>query len=155
MANPDLRLVDLEVIRARGAQVAAVPLLADQRLLPGPELLLQPRHDRLSIGGILAGLVVVEAEAVAATFNQHLLSAARSLPGSKSRCRTVRKMARSMGNSKRRPFSSCWTTCWQPANCQSLWETKAGPMCRIEMTLAWHEHARTAEGPSEPGGLRG
>ncbi len=77
MANPDLRLVDLEVIRARGAQVAAVPFLADQRLLPGPELLLLPRHDRLSIGGILAGLVVVEAEAVAATFNQHLLDLQR------------------------------------------------------------------------------
>ncbi len=62
MANPDLRLVDLEVIQARGAQVAAVPLLADQRLLPGPELLLQPRHDRLSIGGILAGPDAVEGQ---------------------------------------------------------------------------------------------
>src|SRR5271157_5119281 len=77
MANPYLRLVDLEVILVRGSEAAAVPLLADQRLLPGPELLPQRRHDRLSIGGILAGLVVVEAEAVGASFNPHLLDLQR------------------------------------------------------------------------------
>src|SRR5271157_5077609 len=77
MANPDLRLVDLAVIRARGAEVAVVPLLADQRLLPGAELLPQRRYDRLPIGGILARLVVVEADDVAAALDPHLLDLQR------------------------------------------------------------------------------
>ena len=69
----DLGLVDLEVIRTTRVQIAAVALVADQRLLPGLELLTQRRHDRLPIGGILAGLVLVATDDVATALHPDLL----------------------------------------------------------------------------------
>ena len=44
---------------------------------PAAELLPQRRHDRLPIGGILAGLVLVEADDVAAALDPHLLDLQR------------------------------------------------------------------------------
>src|SRR5512142_1284150 len=58
----ELRLVDLEMVGTRAAQVAAVAPVADQRLVPTAELLPQGGHDRLPIGGILAGLILITAD---------------------------------------------------------------------------------------------
>jgi hypothetical protein len=69
----NLRLIVLEVIRARGAELAAIDLVAHQRLLPTAELLSQRRHYRISIGGILTGFVLVEADDLVAAFDPHLL----------------------------------------------------------------------------------
>jgi hypothetical protein len=69
----DLRFIDLEVRGATAAEVTAIALVAHQRLVPRVELLAQRRHDRLPISGILACLVLVEADHVATLVHPHLL----------------------------------------------------------------------------------
>jgi hypothetical protein len=68
-----LRFVDPEVLRAAPTQITAVARVADQRLVPRAELLSQRRHDRLPVGGVLAGLVLVETDDVPAIAGPHLL----------------------------------------------------------------------------------
>jgi len=73
----NLRLVDHEVVGAANVQVTMVALVTHQRLVTPLELLSQHRHDRLLIGGVLAGLVVVETDDVEAVVPPHLLDLQR------------------------------------------------------------------------------
>src|SRR5512143_1267231 len=60
----DLRLIDPKVIGTTTTQVTTVALVTDQRLVPAAELLPQRRHDRLPVGGIRAGFLLVETDHV-------------------------------------------------------------------------------------------
>ena len=73
----DLRLIDPEAGGVTAAELTAVALVADQRLVPAAESLPQRRHDRLPIGGILAGLALVEPDHVAAAIDPDFLDLQR------------------------------------------------------------------------------
>ena len=69
----DLGLVDPEASRPGLAHVPPIALVADQRLVPLPQLLPQRSHDRLSIGRVLAGLVLVATDDVPPALDVDLL----------------------------------------------------------------------------------
>ena len=78
-------------------------------------------------------------------------SAARSLPEVNRRCSTVRKMARSTGNSNFLPCSNRPITCWQPVSRHSRSKTIAGPIGRVShrdrlaASMGGQQHDRFAE----------
>src|ERR1035441_7085876 len=79
-------------------------------------------------------------------------SAARSLPGAKRRCSTVRKMARSTENSKRRPWSKAVRTLSIEQACQSRWKIRAGPILALRdaVQFVWGKSEAVGQGDSFP-----